>query len=250
MSKVRKKKRGSKWSKIQTARICIQAAYFAAIAFAVTSMSFRDTVILFSAAFLSGAWYCGWLCPLGTAQELMGRLGRILLKGKRLRLSANVERYLRLLRYCLFVTGIILLFVSVSLTGIVAWISQPYMSFLSIISGQISWLSWLAIAHVGFILLFSLFMDRPFCRYFCVQGAQHGCLSMARVLSIRRNGDSCINCKLCDKVCPVQINISTRGHVRNPQCINCFECIKACPAPGALKYGWVLPKLIKKGVKQ
>ncbi|MDC7223179.1 MAG: 4Fe-4S dicluster domain-containing protein, partial [Spirochaetales bacterium] len=94
-------------------------------------------------------------------------------------------------------------------------------------------------------LLLSLFTDRPYCRYFCTEGARYGALSMGRLFSIRRNTESCINCKLCDRACPMGITVSQVKHVRNGQCVNCFECIAACPKKNTLSYGWVFQKSAK-----
>ena len=52
----------------------------------------------------------------------------------------------------------------------------------------------------------------------------------------KKNEDTCIGCKKCDKACPMNIGVSIHEQVRNGQCINCFECINACPVEGTLKY--------------
>ena len=183
---------------------------------------------------MGGAFYCGWLCPLGTIQEWLGSLGRRILGGKNFRMPPRVEHILMFLRYLLLIAG---------LTGVIAftyYFDEPYISFTSILEGNTSYLTTFSVTSLVFFLILALFVDRPFCRYFCTQGAQYGALSLGRLLSIRRHAVNCIDCKLCDKACPTQVMVSNKHHVRHFQCINCMKCISACPAPGALDYGWAV----------
>jgi polyferredoxin len=56
--------------------------------------------IVFFLAILVGPAFCGWICPLGTVEELIGKLGRKLFK-KRYNtfVPPRLDRYLRYLRY-------------------------------------------------------------------------------------------------------------------------------------------------------
>ena len=243
MAGFRKRK---KWSWLQFARRSGQIGYILMVVLVLYSENFVSMLVLLGVALLGGAFYCGWLCPLGTAQEWVGHLGRKLLSGKRLRIPVRVERWLIFLRYVFLISGLL---VWLGMAGL-SFLSQPYQTFLSILAGQTAYITWLALAYLALFLLTALLIDRPFCRYFCTQGAQYGVLSLARVFSIRRNTDTCIHCLRCDEVCPTQVNISTRRHVRHPQCINCLECITACPVAGTLHYGWAFSKPENKGIQQ
>ena len=74
-------------------------------------------------------------------------------------------------------------------------------------------------------------MERPFCKYACPYGAVLGVFNLFRIVKIRRNPSTCIDCKACDKACPMNIPVSTGGAVRNHQCIACLKCTseQACP---------------------
>jgi polyferredoxin len=89
------------------------------------------------------------------------------------------------------------------------------------------------------VLLGSLFVERPFCKYACPYGALLGLTNFFRVFGIKRNKETCIDCKACDKACPMNINVSGAGTVRNHQCISCLECTSeaACPVKDTVELG-------------
>jgi uncharacterized protein with FMN-binding domain/Pyruvate/2-oxoacid:ferredoxin oxidoreductase delta subunit len=88
-------------------------------------------------------------------------------------------------------------------------------------------------------LAISLVFDRPFCNYLCVEGARHGLFSAFRPVTISRNEDTCVDCGKCNRVCPMNIEISSHEQVRSLQCIDCMACATACPVEGTLKIGFV-----------
>jgi polyferredoxin len=51
---------------------------------------------------------------------------------------------------------------------------------------------------------------------------------------IRRNTDICTNCNLCNKNCPVAIDVASLKVVRHIDCHLCGDCIHVCPEKGAL----------------
>ena len=192
---------------------------------------FIFVLLVMFVSLVTGPFFCGWLCPFGALQELMGNLGRFL-RIPRLRIPDRIEGGLRFLRY-------LLLAMSIGGLGFVLFLSSPNSSFQGLLTGAVSYITVSAWVLMALFLLFSLFIDRPFCRYFCVEGAQYGLFSLGRLFSIKRDRELCVDCKVCDRICPMQVKVSRGGHVRNPQCNNCFKCIKKCPRSGALRYGWV-----------
>ena len=81
------------------------------------------------------------------------------------------------------------------------------------------------------VLVSSLLVERPFCKYACPYGAVLGVFNLFRIFKIRRSTATCINCKACDRTCPMNIPVSTSGAVRHHQCITCLKCTseQACP---------------------
>ena len=195
------------------------------------------------ASLLFGNFFCGWLCPFGTVQEWLGRAGGKLF-GKRYRMPQRAERYLRFSRYVIYAVII----ANESLKFAVGFSSaSPFNGnshFLSLtdalISGGLpgvsSAIDTLTLVYLGSYILASLFVDRPFCNYFCPDGVPYSLAGLARICSIKRDANICIECKKCSKVCPMNIDVANTHKMRNAGCINCMMCISVCPVSGALKY--------------
>lgn len=226
----------TRWTWYQWLRAVGQLCYAGLVIAAILGKSFGVAIGLMVLALLGGAFFCGWFCPLGTVQEWLGRLGSRIMGGRRLKISERVEKRLVPLRYILMVAS----FSGLAFLMFLGFLSQPYQTFMGLIAGNTAYVTVAAWSLLGLFLVSSLLIDRPFCRYFCTEGARYGILSMARLFSIRRRASKCINCGACDKKCPTQVKISTKSHVRNPQCVNCMECISTCPVDGALSYGCVI----------
>lgn len=217
-----------KW--YQIVRKIIPLVFLGLMVMGIMSKNIAVMLIFMVSALLGGAFFCGWFCPFGAVQEWLGKFGR-LWKIPQLRVPDIFEKWLRFTRY-------LLLGVSMGGFAIALFLLSPYGTFSGLLMANIVYISSAAWILFGIFLVLSLFIDRPFCRYFCAEGARYGIVSLARVFTIRRDEDSCVSCKKCDKICPVQISVSNKRKVRNSQCINCFECIAACPVENTLTYGW------------
>ena len=113
------------------------------------------------------------------------------------------------------------------------------------------WSSELALGGVivlAVTLAASLVVERPFCKYACPYGAVLGIFNLFRIFGIRRNPPTCTNCKLCDRACPMNIQVSTKpGRVLDHQCISCLECTseKACPEKDTVIFGIGAPPAVE-----
>ena len=63
-------------------------------------------------------------------------------------------------------------------------------------------------------------------------------LVSSRIVKLKRNEKTCINCKACDLVCPMNINVSNSKVVSDHQCISCLLCTDemACPVNNSLNF--------------
>lgn len=177
-------------------------------------------------AVLFGPVICSWVCPFGTFQEWIGKLGRRLFpKRYNTFVPKRIDRYLRFLRYGILVWILVMTALSATL---VFQPYDPYYALFSLIHREFS-LAGLVILFI--IILLSLFVERPFCKYACPYGAFLGLFNKIRIFKIRRNKDLCINCSACNRACPMNIDIAGSEVVSSAQCISCMACTSedACP---------------------
>src|SRR6056297_1344751 len=188
--------------------------------------SFILMLIVFSLAIVAGPVFCGWICPFGSFQEWIARIGtRIFGRRYNTMVPEKVDSLLRYLRYA--VAGWVLYVTARSATLIFADY-DPYFALFNFWSGEVALTAFIALALV---VVLSLFIERPFCKYACPYGAVLGLFNLFRIFGIRRNAATCIDCKLCDTNCPMNIKVSKADRVINHQCISCLKCTseQACP---------------------
>ncbi|WP_411679971.1 4Fe-4S binding protein [Clostridium thailandense] len=94
---------------------------------------------------------------------------------------------------------------------------------------------------IGSILLLitiigSMLYDRFFCKYLCPMGAFYGIVSKVSPGKITRDENTCVNCGLCNKNCPVNIKVSESKVIKSAECLNCQSCILSCPMKDTLKF--------------
>ena len=220
--------------KLQWLRMSVQLIFLVILIGGLYKFVKPAFVVILPLAFLAGNFFCGWLCPFGTAQEIFGKLGSFFIK-KKFKVSPSLQRYLQFSRYIL--AAIVFAHIVDSFVDLSS--INAYKTFMRAMSGNLAQTA--ATFIMGTFLVVALFFERPFCNYFCPEGIKFGLASLTRFFSIKRNSDTCIHCKCCDKACPMNIEVSKGNHVRNAQCINCFKCMAACPKQDTLTYGRVNP---------
>lgn len=194
--------------------------------------SFILMIAVFALAIVAGPAFCGWICPFGTFQEWTAKIGRKLF-GKRYNtmVPAKLDKALRYLRY---VAAAWVLYVTARSAEL--WFADydPYYALFNFWTGEVAVTAFIAL---GVVLLLSLFIERPFCKYACPYGAVLGLFNLFRIFGIKRNKSTCIDCKACDRACPMNIEVSTAGTVRDHQCISCLKCTseQSCPVPDTVE---------------
>ena len=78
------------------------------------------------------------------------------------------------------------------------------------------------------IVLLSIVIHRPFCKYICPLGAFYGLFNRFSFLKLKCNQETCTSCGACAKICKMQVDPSKTPN--SAECIRCGECVKACPA--------------------
>lgn len=186
---------------------------------------------------VAGRAFCGWMCPLGAAQEGLAHLSRRLggekrpVRGKHsvsrlpARLPAGIDRPLRYLKY-LILAGVILasaLTVYPPLHGFCP--ARAVFSF-KLTSG----LLWAVLA--AFIVT-SMLVERLWCKYLCPLGAGLALFNKISPLRLSANFQSCNHCGRCDIECSMDIQ-NVPDNLSHVECIRCLECLETCARKDAL----------------
>ncbi|HNW87280.1 MAG TPA: 4Fe-4S binding protein [Candidatus Limiplasma sp.] len=180
---------------------------------------------LFVALFF-GPLFCGYICPLGSFQEWIGKLGRKLFPKRYGKLiSPKVDRVLGYLRYGVLAAVV---YQTAVVGKLVFQDVDPYYALFNFLTGEVAVT---ALVVLLLVMVLSLFVERPWCRYLCPYGALLGLFNLIRIFPVRRKASTCIHCGKCDKACPMNIPVSQKAAVRDPRCISCYECVSgnACP---------------------
>ncbi len=190
--------------------------------------SFVLMVIGFFLAVLFGPVFCGWVCPLGTVQEWVSRLGRKFLR-KRFNhfVPPSLDRILRYLRYLVLAWVIYM----TAATGTLIFAAyDPYFALFNLWSSEVALTSILILAVT---LVLSFFVERPWCKYACPYGAVLGLTNLFRIFGIRRREATCKADGACSIMCPMNIPVDEKLVVRDHQCISCLECTSEAVCPVA-----------------
>lgn len=195
--------------------------------------SFVVMYIVLALSILFGPVFCGWVCSLGSFQEWMGKIGKKIFKNKYNNFVPYfIDKYLRYFRYLvlawvLYITAVSgkLLFKDI----------DPYHALFNFWSGEVPIQ---ALVLLVIIIIASLLIERPWCKYACPFGAVLGISNLFRIFKVKRNKNTCVNCDKCLKACPMNIKVQQKETIRNHQCISCLKCTseEACPIENTVNF--------------
>ena len=165
---------------------------------------------------------------VGTTQRIIGKIGFKILK-KRFAVPAVPDRFLRAVKYVML-GGVVVLSIAYGKLLLQMSVDDVFEIYNMIFPG----LAWLSMVLLFVTIIGSFFIDNFFCKYFCIQGAIAGVAGRFSPSGIVRCEDKCINCKLCTKTCPSNLEVHKMKKVVSAECFNCQKCIVVCPKKGAL----------------
>lgn len=193
-----------------------------------------------------GRYICGWLCPFGLFQDLLNKI-----PGPKIKVNKKVNNVLKYLKYVILLVFVILMpMFLVDEFGM----SPPYFCEYICPAGTLEGGLPLVLMNeslrgaVGFLFAWKMFIlvtliivsiviYRPFCRYICPLGAFYSLFNKISFYKLEVDENKCTSCKVCSKKCKLDIEV-----YKNPnslECIRCGECIKACPT-NAIKKEMIL----------
>lgn len=185
------------------------------------------TIAIGLVSLLLGRFFCGFICPIGSLQDLSNYIGKKL-EIKALKLPKGKILRLEMLKYLVLV---FLLVLSTFGLGKLLAPYSPWTAYLNLFMGLN--------IQIGFFILIliviaSLFIKRVFCRYLCPLGAFQSLLYALGPLKVQANKD-CQGCRNCLRDCPVDIEESQEGLI-SPECVNCLKCTEKPCVKGSSGY--------------
>jgi polyferredoxin len=193
--------------------------------------------------------FCSWICPIGTLSEWTARLGKMIFR-KNFDLPKWLTWLLISLKYLLLLFFLKMIVIDMPLYFAWDFLQTPY-NKVSDVKMLLFFLNLggftLKVILVVFIL--SLLFPNFWCRFLCPYGALIGLGTIFGVTKIKRNEDTCIDCRQCTRVCPQRIRVHEKKTVLTPDCTACMSCVEACPVKDTLNMTvatkninkWVIP---------
>lgn len=162
--------------------------------------------------------FCGWLCPIGSLQELLNRAARHL--GIR-QISIRFSWHERLwpVKYILFLGLVGLSLHNMALAERFSEV-EPFKTIVLLRFVR----DWPFVLWAVAVMIVGLFIERCYCRYLCPLGGALAILSRGRLFDWLKRRKQCgFECQICARNCPIQA-IHPLGQINLNECIYCMHC--------------------------
>lgn len=217
-----------------------------------------------------GRFFCGWVCPLGTLQQVTGWLARCRQKDAR-RILANRYRSIQSFKYLILAALLASAFSAAAtrwfgIRGMLETLSQAGSNLVGLLDPlslvhraanlalvpliqhatswppgtprffvQAAWIGGLLLA----VLALCLWIPRFYCRYICPLGALYGMLARWSFWRIGKNNAQCSMCMRCERDCE---GACTPSEIMRPaECVLCFNCLHIC-SDDVIRYALCFPQ--------
>ena len=237
-------------------------------AFAMLQWMLHDLVFpwlplasFFLVAVFLGRALCGWVCPFGFVQDLLGYVKR-----KHTEVSLRTHNGMIKVKYVVLA---VTLFISGTLAiSLASGAGQSYKAALgafapapfnalspadtlfAIVPRMVSDVRytsldalatgifvvrpflWARLAIMALVLFLAVYVPRSWCRYLCPHGAALAFLNQFSFLGLKRDPLKCTKagCRTCVEVCPMKVPILDLPWEKftDPECTYCLKCVEAC----------------------
>ncbi|MCL2106919.1 MAG: 4Fe-4S binding protein [Oscillospiraceae bacterium] len=197
-----------------------------------TLVSFYVCGFLLITGVLTGRFLCGFLCPFGLAQDLLYKIPLKKWRRKRVFRWLAWGKYIAL---AVFVAGVpagLALAGEISVPVFCKYICPagtlgagiPLAMANESIRGALGWLFAWKLAVLALVILLSMKLFRPFCRFLCPLGALLSLFNRVSLLRIKTDGARCDSCGKCRNACRVEA-----PHPDHRECVRCGACAAGCP---------------------
>lgn len=192
------------------------------------------TLMVFGALF--GRLVCGLICPFGFVQDLLHRIPL-----RKWKVNPKADKAGRKLKYVVLAVMLIILpLIALAGSGVI----EPYFCKYICPAGTLEASIPLMIADprlravagalfdwkvlvLAVIVVLSVKIHRPFCKYLCPLGAFYSFFNKFSFYHMSVDRDACIDCGKCREVCPMDVDVTADAN--SPECIRCGKCRDECP---------------------
>lgn len=200
-------------------------------------------IVILATAFLLKRGFCSWVCPVGLLSEYLAKI-HVLIFDRPRNLPRWLDYPLRSLKYLILLFFLWAVLVQMNVIDLQKFIYSPYnkVADIKMLLFFINMSSFTARVLIGLALL-SILVRFFWCRYLCPYGALLGLTSWASLFKIRRNPDTCTDCRECTKACPMNIKVHKEKVVMSDECNACLQCVAVCPVENTLTFSTAKTKV-------
>jgi len=172
---------------------------------------------------VGGRVFCGWACPMGAIQDLLGRLPKF--RAFRRPRFGRVDRWLKGLKYAVLVGVVVAFYLLNTRFGVPVRGNADW----SLDAVRVSWLTGGLPSQIRVVVIvagvaLALVVTRAWCRYLCPLGALLTIGNRIGLLRLRREQAKCKNCNKYPRECRTYTTPGTAD------CVLCGDCIEGCPS--------------------
>ena len=173
---------------------------------------------LISVLLIGRGVFCGWLCPFGALQELLGQVSHAL-GIPQWNPPVAWEKRLWMGKYIAAATVLILAVMAVDPSGATLEV-EPFKTAITAKFTR----AWPYVIYAGALLTIGLFSERAYCRFLCPLGGVLATLDRLHLLNLLKRRPECGSpCRLCERACPVRAILPT-GKIVTSECFQCLDC--------------------------
>jgi polyferredoxin len=133
----------------------------------MSSLQVMMGLALVAAVVLFSKLFCGYLCPLGTVQDIIKRLRvKFRIKSVKIANGSAIDKILRIIKYALL---FLIFYMTVEESELFCKNLDPYYAVATGFQGEIT--LWMSIVSICVLVIGSLVVDMFWCRYLCSLGA-------------------------------------------------------------------------------
>ncbi len=133
----------------------------------MTMMQIMMGIVLAASVVLFSKLFCGYICPLGTVQDLLVKLRKALgIKGIEIRNGSVADKLLRIVKYAVLFW---VFYMTATASELFCKNLDPYYAVATGFKGEIT--LWMSIVTVALVTVCGFFMKSFWCKYLCPLGA-------------------------------------------------------------------------------